>query len=105
MNSTNISPHSYICIYTVIHQFATLVGFAKDYGGPESIKAALENRKKLVDLLPTNRNELPERTMKDSFVTAIVPLRTNNELRDRYTTFDGSVRVGRILEDLDVFAG
>ena len=58
-----------------------------------------------MELLPTDRNELPARRMRDSFVTAVIPLSRNPELRERYVTYYGSVRVGRLLEDLDIFAG
>jgi acyl-coenzyme A thioesterase 9 len=43
--------------------------------------------------------------MKDSFVTAVIPLSRDPVMRERYVTYYGTVRVGRLLEDLDVFAG
>lgn len=43
--------------------------------------------------------------MKDSLVTAIIPLSSNRELRDRYLAASGQLRAGRLLEDTDIFAG
>jgi hypothetical protein len=37
-------------------------------------------------------------------VQAIIPLGSDTALRDRYLTVFGGVRVGRLLEDMDVFA-
>ena len=34
----------------------------------------------------------------------MIPLGSDLKLRDRYLTHFGSVRVGRLLEDMDVFA-
>lgn len=42
--------------------------------------------------------------MLDSFDEALIPLGTDKQLRDRYLTHFGGVRVGRLLEDMDVFA-
>lgn len=49
--------------------------------------------------------ELPPRTMQDSFTSAIIPLSTNLVLQDKYVTYLGNVRMGRLLEDMDMFAG
>ncbi|EDW14323.2 acyl-coenzyme A thioesterase 9, mitochondrial [Drosophila mojavensis] len=48
--------------------------------------------------------ELPSRTMQDSFTSAIIPLSTNLLLQDKYVTYLGNVRMGRLLEDMDMFA-
>nr|CAD7198868.1 unnamed protein product [Timema douglasi] len=58
----------------------------------------------LLDLLPESRDELPERCMQDSFTSAIIPLSTDQSLQDKYVTFLGSIRIGRLLEDMDMFA-
>ncbi len=42
--------------------------------------------------------------MSDSFDQALIPLGSDLRLRDRYITHFGGVRVGRLLEDMDVFA-
>lgn len=49
--------------------------------------------------------ELPARAMQDSFTSAIIPLSTNRSLQDKYVTYLGNVRMGRLLEDMDMFAG
>ncbi|XP_016979835.1 acyl-coenzyme A thioesterase 9, mitochondrial-like [Drosophila rhopaloa] len=48
--------------------------------------------------------ELPARTMQDSFTSAIIPLSSNPVLQDMYINYTGSVRFGRLLEDMDFFA-
>ena len=68
---------------------------------PESYK---RQREKLIDLVPKSQEELVPRHMIDSFDQAIIPLGSDAKLRDRYTTFFGGVRVGRLLEDMDIFA-
>jgi len=54
---------------------------------------------------PKSRNELPTRSMQDSFTSAIIPLSTDLVLQDKYVTFLGHVRLGRLMEDMDLFAG
>lgn len=75
-------------------------------GGPKHYDPALFNqmREELVGVLPVDQSELPPRRMADSYDAAIIPLGTDMQLRDRYTTFHGGVRIGRLLEDMDVFA-
>ncbi|XP_017007751.2 acyl-coenzyme A thioesterase 9, mitochondrial [Drosophila takahashii] len=48
--------------------------------------------------------DLPPRAMQDSFTSAIIPLSTDRTLQDKYVTYLGSVRFGRLLEDMDMFA-
>ncbi|ODN03304.1 Acyl-coenzyme A thioesterase 9, mitochondrial [Orchesella cincta] len=83
--------------------FAADIGQAKEYSA-EGLKLTAERREALMKLLPAADEQLPPRTMKDSFVTAIVPLKSQPEIRERYVTADGRVRIGRLLEDMDVFA-
>lgn len=65
----------------------------------------LPSRAHLLDYLPSSQTELPPRSMQDSFIAALIPLSTDKELQDKYITFLGHVRVGRLLEDMDLFAG
>ncbi|XP_031344032.1 acyl-coenzyme A thioesterase 9, mitochondrial-like isoform X1 [Photinus pyralis] len=62
------------------------------------------SRTHLLQYLPTKQKELPDRTMSDSFVSALIPLSSDLELQDKYVSFLGHVRVGRLLEDMDIFA-
>ena len=39
--------------------------------------------------------------MLDSYDSAIIPISSDT---DRYITYDGGVRIGRLLEDMDLFA-
>ncbi|XP_050426709.1 acyl-coenzyme A thioesterase 9, mitochondrial-like [Adelges cooleyi] len=63
-----------------------------------------KDRSHLFKYLPESRDELPPRTMKDSFDRALVPLSSNIMLQNRYTTTRKGLRVGRLLEDMDLFA-
>ncbi|CAL4097130.1 unnamed protein product, partial [Meganyctiphanes norvegica] len=62
------------------------------------------DRSNLKELLPKSQASLPPRYMKDSFDSALIPLSSDLRLREKYVTFMGGVRVGRLMEDLDVFA-
>jgi acyl-coenzyme A thioesterase 9 len=42
--------------------------------------------------------------MQDSFTSAVIPLSTDLALRDKYVGFMGNVRLGRLMEDMDMFA-
>ncbi|XP_069993606.1 acyl-coenzyme A thioesterase 9, mitochondrial [Penaeus vannamei] len=81
----------------VISSLSEKVGAAKSF-------TQVSDRSFLLDLLPKSQDELPPRSMKDSFDSAIIPLESEVRLREKYVTFLGGVRVGRLLEDLDVFA-
>lgn len=63
------------------------------------------SRAHLLQYLPASQEELPPRSMQDSFMAALIPLSTDTDLQDKYITFLGHVRVGRLLEDMDIFAG
>lgn len=43
--------------------------------------------------------------VQDSFASAIIPLKDDVSLQEKYVTFKGYVRLGRLLEDMDIFAG
>jgi len=49
--------------------------------------------------------DLPPRSMQDSFSSAIIPLSSDKKLQDKYITVLGGVRLGRLMEDMDMFAG
>ncbi|XP_070499028.1 acyl-coenzyme A thioesterase 9, mitochondrial-like [Chironomus tepperi] len=61
-------------------------------------------REHLVQYTPKSIDELPPRSMQDSFTSAIIPLSTDVKLREKYVGFLGSLRVGRLMEDMDLFA-
>ncbi|CAL8127184.1 unnamed protein product [Orchesella dallaii] len=68
------------------------------------MKETLKRKEALMKLLPTDNDNLPPRTMKDSFVTAIIPLKSNLMVRERYVNPDGNLRIGRFLEEMDFFS-
>ncbi|KAG5890384.1 hypothetical protein JTB14_029748 [Gonioctena quinquepunctata] len=63
-----------------------------------------KERSHLLKYLPEKQEELPTRHMQDSFIAAIIPLSTDKVLQDKYISFLGHVRLGRLLEDMDMFA-
>ncbi len=75
-------------------------------GGPTTYdpQTFMRQREKLLSMVPTSQEELPHRRMRDSFDQALIPLGTDKKLRERYLTHFGSVRIGRLLEDMDIFA-
>ncbi|VEN61909.1 unnamed protein product, partial [Callosobruchus maculatus] len=63
-----------------------------------------QDRSHLLKYLPKSQAELPPRSMEDSFLVGIIPLSKDKILQDKYVTFLGHVRIGRLLEDMDIFA-
>lgn len=78
---------------------------AEAMGVERGYKPLSASRAHLLEYLPSSQKELPPRTMNDSFTSALIPLSTDLELQDKYITFLGHVRIGRLLEDMDIFAG
>ncbi|XP_014241999.1 acyl-coenzyme A thioesterase 9, mitochondrial-like isoform X2 [Cimex lectularius] len=75
----------------------------KMMGTPQGYKMLPANRSHLLPLLPKTQEELPVRTPMDSYDTASILLSQSPKLQDKYATVLGSVRIGRLLEDLDLF--
>ena len=57
--------------------------------GPSTYNPELYKRKReqLMKMVPKSQEELPPRRMTDSFDQGLIPLGSNNSLRDTYTTF------------------
>lgn len=53
------------------------------------------SREHLVQFTPTTIEQLPPRSMQDSFTSAIIPLGSDIYLRDKYIGFLGNVRLGK----------
>ena len=85
----------------VIHALSTNV-----IGGPQNYDPNLYHKKReeLLKILPTDQSQLPARRMLDSYDSAIIPIASDPSLKDRYLVADGGVRIGRLLEDMDIFA-
>ncbi|KAH8305397.1 hypothetical protein KR018_001764 [Drosophila ironensis] len=60
-------------------------------------------REGLLKFTPTVE-ELRERSMQDSFTTATVPLSSDPIIRDQFMFANGKVRMGRLIEELDICA-
>lgn len=63
-----------------------------------------KSRENLLKYHP-KQEELPTRSMNDSYTIATVPLDSNELIRERYVNHLGLVRLGRLMEDMDMFAG
>nr|XP_018912324.1 PREDICTED: acyl-coenzyme A thioesterase 9, mitochondrial-like [Bemisia tabaci] len=63
-----------------------------------------EDKSQLLKYLPQSQDEIPARAMQDSFQAAVIPLSSDVQLQEKYVTSLGFVRIGRLLEDLDLFA-
>lgn len=77
----------------------------KKLGIQRTYSPLIQSREYLLKYTPKSSDELPPRTMQDSFTSAIIPLGSDAALKDKYVTFLGSVRLGRLMEDMDLFAG
>lgn len=73
-------------------------------GTPPGYRQFPPDRSHLNGELATSQEELPERSMKDSYDEVLIPLSKSGELQERYTTVMGAVRMGRVMEDMDTFA-
>ncbi|XP_032787008.1 acyl-coenzyme A thioesterase 9, mitochondrial isoform X1 [Daphnia magna] len=82
-----------------------LEDFTRSVLGPENRHGSNNmGREHLYKYLPATQAELPVRKMSDSYDTAIIPLGTDMSMREKYMTFHKTIRIGRLLEDLDIFA-
>ncbi|BES91159.1 Acyl-CoA thioesterase 9 [Nesidiocoris tenuis] len=73
-------------------------------GTPPGYRQFPPDRSHLNERIPGSQDDLPVRTMKDSYDEVIIPLSSSGVLQERYTTVMGAVRMGRVLEDMDTFA-
>lgn len=53
------------------------------------------HREDLSEFTPKSVEDLPSRSMQDSFTSALIPLSTDISLRDKYVGFLGNVRLGK----------
>ena len=74
-------------------------------GAQTSFSSPAEDRAALEAILPRSQAELPGRRMADSYDEAYIPLGKDLALREKYINYMGGVRTGRLMEDIDVFAG
>lgn len=85
--------------------FAVKQEINKKLGIQSNYTPLLSSREYLLQYEPKSMEDLPARSMQDSFTSAIIPLGTDKMLQDKYVTFLGHVRLGRLMEDMDQFAG
>ena len=56
-----------------------------------------KNQEHLMKILPPSQDSLPQRTMADSFLEAIIPIGSNSDVRLKYTSHIGGARLGRFV--------
>lgn len=70
----------------------------KKLGIQEQWSVLHQSREYLLQYEPKSITDLPARSMQESFTSALIPLSTEPNIRDKYVTFLGSVRLGRLME-------
>ncbi|XP_053198790.1 acyl-CoA thioesterase 9, tandem duplicate 1 [Scomber japonicus] len=88
-------------VSNVRDQLRAIVGASTNWSDHQQ---ALADRVSLSNMLAKSQNDLPAKTMKDSYREVLLPLGSEPQLREKYLTFHNTVRFGRILEDLDSLA-
>lgn len=89
----------------LIHFFPTVKMESNRLFGIQNTYSVLkQSREYLLRYEPKSVSELPARSMEDSLTSAVIPLSTDFVLQDKYVTFLGNVRLGRLMEDMDQFA-
>ncbi|XP_030370149.1 acyl-coenzyme A thioesterase 9, mitochondrial [Scaptodrosophila lebanonensis] len=114
-----MKPSSYTTLYFGLRQLNDDVGLGSDHVSGTLAEVVEKIRKQIgVELgyhtIPKSREHLlkhqpkpeslPPRSMKDSFTTVILPLNSDEGIRERYINHLGRVRLGRVMEELDMFA-
>lgn len=96
--SQNPEKESVLHVYEVRDKLREIVGASTNWR--DHVKA-MEERKLLHSFLAKSQEGLPPRRMKDSYIEVLLPLGSQPALREKYLTFQNTIRFGRILEDLD----
>uniref|UniRef100_A0A1B6CSS6 HotDog ACOT-type domain-containing protein n=2 Tax=Clastoptera arizonana TaxID=38151 RepID=A0A1B6CSS6_9HEMI len=78
--------------------------FMEVMGNKRGFQSIKQSRAHLLKYLPTSQDELPPKSMQESFDSAIIPLSSNLTLQEKYVNVMGNVRLGRLMEDMDIFA-
>ncbi|CAF0935146.1 unnamed protein product [Didymodactylos carnosus] len=95
-----IKDHFMTIVYLVRSGLQKLVGAQLVYGyGNQGA-----SHSNLPSTDASQKSNLIQRMIKDSFDEAIIPLGSDVVLRERYVNFHNKVRFGRMLEDLDTIA-
>ncbi|KAG0376285.1 hypothetical protein BGX24_007983 [Mortierella sp. AD032] len=88
-------------VFTVRPITSWIDKLAQQHGSPTSTSAAgnADPNKKY------SKRDLVLKKMQDSYTEIILPFATDNALLEEYINFGGTVRHGKIMEDLDALAG
>ncbi|XP_022902218.1 acyl-coenzyme A thioesterase 9, mitochondrial-like [Onthophagus taurus] len=94
----SIHTENHPSVSSVVKQLAKTMGIERGY------RRLPKTRDHLQKLIPTKREQLPPRTMRDSYTVAAIPLATNDDLQELMVSITGFVRLNKLLEDMDIFA-
>ncbi|XP_037928136.1 acyl-coenzyme A thioesterase 9, mitochondrial-like [Teleopsis dalmanni] len=72
------------------------------FGLEEGYKPVPKSREHLLKHVP-KLEDLPPRSMQESFTYAIIPFSVEKTLQDKYVALFGHIRMGRLMEDMDLF--
>uniref|UniRef100_T1H3X4 HotDog ACOT-type domain-containing protein n=1 Tax=Megaselia scalaris TaxID=36166 RepID=T1H3X4_MEGSC len=75
----------------------------KRLGAEPGYREVPQSREHLLQYQPA-AEDLPARTMADSFASAIIPLSSSKNLQDKYVNWLGYARLGKLIQDMDGFA-
>ncbi|OBZ87622.1 Acyl-coenzyme A thioesterase 9, mitochondrial [Choanephora cucurbitarum] len=94
------------------HSSATVNEFKEDFQTNYSVRPTgfwadkiLQHESKKSTAQPSKPRKLIDRTMKDSYMEEYLPFKSLPELLEEYVFSDGTIRTGKLLEDLDALAG
>ncbi|XP_050394841.1 acyl-coenzyme A thioesterase 9, mitochondrial [Patella vulgata] len=98
--STTINNASVMTIMEARASLMEMVGLKPEL--TESDQAYMDS---MFQDIPKKQDGLPVRSIKDSYREVVIPLGSDPALQSKYTNFYKGIRFGRIMEDLDTFAG
>lgn len=88
-----------------IHEsLAHIVGAQKLFGVHDPMGPGQNQRASLLSILPTEQDKMPVRSLTDSYDEVTIPIGSDVLLRELYLNSAKHIRLGKILEDLDIFA-
>ncbi|KAG0304360.1 hypothetical protein BGZ98_005616 [Dissophora globulifera] len=86
--------------FTVLPVISWIDKLAQDHGSPAPASISDGETLKM-----HKKRNLVLRTMRDSYTEIILPFAKDKALLEEYITFEGAIRHGKIMEDLDALAG
>ncbi|KAG0254709.1 hypothetical protein DFQ27_006713 [Actinomortierella ambigua] len=102
-NSSMQLPHGKV--FTVRPVTSWIDKLAMQHGSPTSTTVSKVTATKTTDTTKYEKRDLVLKTMQDSYTEVILPFASDKSLLEEYINVGGSLRHGKIMEDLDALAG